>query len=79
MPTIKINAPDQNPPTMSDFRDTPTTSSLSGTNSPTQWINIVGQSKTNSFEFSLSEADPRGRIEKRYICKKNSASFLKSV
>ena len=36
IPTIKINAPDQNPPTMSDFRDTPTTSSLSGTNSPTQ-------------------------------------------
>ena len=52
---------------MSDFRDTPTTSSLSGTNSPTQRINIVGQSKTNSFEFSLSEADPRDRIERKYM------------
>ena len=37
MPTIEINALDQNPPTsMSDFRDTPITSSHGGTNSPTQ-------------------------------------------
>ena len=36
MPTIKIDALDQNPPTMSDFRDTPITSSHGGTDSPTR-------------------------------------------